>query len=72
MYLVSKQSHYREVSQWEIFMEQEVRFGWLTLMKKKIRADYEQLLRPFFQIFVVKEELKIKNIAASALESCIK
>ena len=40
--------------------------------KKKIRADYEQLLRPFFQIFVVKEELKIKNIAASALESCIK
>ena len=53
-------------------MEQEVRFGWLTLMKKKIRADYEQLLRPFFQIFVVKEELKIKNIAASALESCIK
>ena len=44
----------------------------VDINEKKIRADYEQLLRPFFQIFVVKEELKIKNIAASALESCIK
>ena len=34
-----KQSHYREVAQWEIFMEQELRFGLdlgqLALLKKK-------------------------------------
>ena len=34
------QSHYREVPRWEIFMEQELRFGLdlgrLALLKKKI------------------------------------
>ena len=50
------QSHYREVPWWEIFMEQELRFGLdldqLALLKKKnIWADYEQLLRPFFSSF---------------------
>ena len=45
------QSHYGEVLQWEIliFMEQELRFGLdlgrLAVLKKKVWADYEQLLR---------------------------
>ena len=42
------QSHYREVLRWEIFMEQELRFGLdvgrLALLKKTIWSDYEQLL----------------------------
>jgi hypothetical protein len=46
------QSHYREVPRWEIFMEQELRFGLnldrLALLKKNIWAHYEQLLRTVF------------------------
>ena len=49
------QSHYREVPRWEIFMENELRFGLdlgqLALLKKDIWADYEQLLRPVFSSF---------------------
>ena len=48
------QSHYREVPQWEIFMEQEMRFGLdlgqLRLLKEKKWTDYEQLLRSFFSL----------------------
>ena len=50
-----KQSHYREVPRWEIFMEQELRIGLdlgrLALLKKNGWADYEQLLRVFFSCF---------------------
>ena len=48
------QSQYREVPQWEIFMEQEMRFGLdlgqLRLLKEKKWTDYEQLLRSFFSL----------------------
>ena len=48
----SQASHYREVPRWDIFMEQELRFGLnlrqLALLKKKVWADYEQLFRPVF------------------------
>ena len=41
------QSHYREVLRWDIFMEQELRFGLdlgqLAVLKKRVWADYEQL-----------------------------
>ena len=50
------QSHYRKVPRWEIFIEQELRFGLdlghLTLLKKIIWTDYEQLLRPVFHVFM--------------------
>ena len=49
------QSHYREVPQWEIFMEQELRFGLdlgrFALLKKNIWADYEQILRTVISSF---------------------
>jgi hypothetical protein len=50
------QSHYREVPRWEIFMEQELRFGLelgrlSVLKKKRVWADYEQLLRVVFSFF---------------------
>ena len=46
--LYSHQSHYREVPRWQIFMEQELRYGLdlgrLALLKKKIGPiTYEQL-----------------------------
>ena len=51
----TNQSHYREVPGWEVFMEQELRFGLdlgrLALLKKNIWADYEQLLKPVFSSF---------------------
>ena len=51
----SKQNHYREVPRWGIFMEQELRFGldlgWLAVLKKRVWADYEQLLRVIFSCF---------------------
>ena len=70
------QSHYREVPQWEIFMEQELRFrldlGWLALLKNNW-ADYEQFLRPvFFMLSWAKEINKDKNIVASEQKSCLK
>ena len=58
------QSHYREVPRWEIFIEQELRFG-LDLgrlaLQKKIWADYEQLLRPVFSCFHEQKKI-LKNI----------
>ena len=39
------QSHYIEVTQGAIFMEQDMRFGlilgWLAILKKKIGSDYK-------------------------------
>ena len=50
-----QQSHYREVPRWEIFKEQELRFGLdldrLAVLKKKVWFDYEQHLRVFFFMF---------------------
>ena len=49
------QSHYIEVAQEAIFMEQNIRFGlilgWLAILKK-MGFDYEQLLRPVFSCFL--------------------
>ena len=48
-------SHYREVPRREIFMEQELRFGLdfsqLAVLKKRVWAEYEQLLRVVFSCF---------------------
>ena len=57
------QSHYREVPRWEIVMEQELRLllklGQLALLKKKkIWANYEQILRPVFHVFMGKKVKK--------------
>ena len=58
-------------------MEQELRFeldlGRLAYLneKKNNWADYEQLLRPVFQVFVGHKKIN-KNIVGSALKSCIK
>ena len=59
-------------------MEQELRFGLdlgrLAVLKKKVWADYEQLLRVFFSCFQEQKKKlkKIKDIIASALKSYIK
>ena len=57
------QSHYREVPRWEIFMEQELRFGLdlsrLAVLKKKVGADYEQLMRVVFSNFCGQKKIKI-------------
>ena len=48
------QSHYREVPRWEIFMQQELRFGLVLarlVLLKKNWVNYEQLLRPVFSCF---------------------
>ena len=48
------QSHYIEVAQGDIVMEQKMRFGLVLgemAILKKMRADYEQLLRVFFSCF---------------------
>jgi hypothetical protein len=46
------QSHYIEVAQGAIFIEQNMRFGLiLGRLKKKIWDDYKQLLRPGFFMF---------------------
>ena len=54
-----QQSNYREVPRWEIFMEQDLRFGLdlgrVALLKKKH-------LGRFFQVFVGKKRGKAKNI----------
>ena len=48
-------SHYIEVAQGAILMEQNMRFGlilgWLAILKKKFLDDYEQLLRSVFSRF---------------------
>ena len=53
-------SHYREDPQWEIFMEQELRFGLdlgrLALLKKKLGQLLMSNFRGrFFQVFVVEK-----------------
>ena len=63
---------------WEIFMEQELRFGLdlgrLAVLKKRVWADYEQLLGWFFHVLGGKNFFlkKFKNILATALKSYIK
>ena len=56
------QSHYREVQRWEIVMEQELRFGLdlgrMAVLKKRVWANYEQLLRMFFSCF--QEQINVK------------
>ena len=52
--LPCSQSHYIEVAQGDIFMEQKMRFGLVLgrlAILKKIGADYEQLLMVFFSCF---------------------
>ena len=50
-----RQSHYREVPRWEILYETRIEilagFGPVGITEKKNRADYVQLLRPFFSCF---------------------
>ena len=54
------QSHNREVPRWEIFIEQELRFGPIgSIEKKKVWADYEQLLRVIFSYFGGQKKIKI-------------
>ena len=65
-----------KVSRWEIFMEQELRFGLdlnrLAVLKKRVWANYEQLLRVFFSCFLGQKKLHFfKNIVAFVLKSCI-
>ena len=47
-----RQSHYREVPRWEIFMGQELIFeldlGRLAVLKKMVWTKYEQLMRVVF------------------------
>ena len=58
-------------------MEQELRFGLdlgrLAVLKKRVWADYEQILRVFFHVFRGKKMLNFfkENIVASALKSYI-
>jgi hypothetical protein len=57
-------------------MDQSMRFGLvlgrLAILKKKIWADYEQLLRVLFSCFhVQKSKIFFENIVVSALKSCI-
>ena len=58
------QSHYREVPLWEMFVEQELRFGLdlgrLAVLKKRVWANYEQLLRVFFSYF--QGQKKVLNL----------
>ena len=49
-----RQSHYIEVAQGNIFIEQKMRFGLVLgrlAILKKTGADYEQLLRKVFSCF---------------------
>ena len=67
------QSHYIEVAQGDIFIEQKMRFGLvlgqLAILEKN-RADYEQLLRAVFFMFSWAKEKK--SFVASSLKSCVK
>ena len=66
---------YIEVAQEDILIEQKMRFalvlGRLAILKKKIGADYEQLLRAVYSCFQEKSLKFKKYILASALKSCI-
>ena len=59
-------------------MEQELRFGldmgWWAILKKKLGADYEQLLRAFFLCFRGQNLVFnfFENPIVSALKSCIR
>ena len=58
--VVCDQSHYIEVAQGDIVMEQKMRFGLVLgemAILKKMRADYEQLLRVFFSCFQVQKKI---------------
>ena len=70
-----EQSHYIEVAQGDIFMEQNMRFGLilgrLAILKKKDGgADCEQLLRAVFSCFQGQKNsyFFFKNTLASALK----
>ena len=69
------QSHYIEVVEGVIFMQQKMKFGlilgWLAVLKK-IGNDYKQLLRAFFFMFYSANIFFSENITASPLQSCIK
>ena len=58
-YIHGNQSHHIEVAQRAIFMEQKLRFGLdfgrLTILKKKLWTDYEELLRADFHVFMGKK-----------------
>ena len=48
-----------KIPRWEIFMEQELRFGPVRIIeKKKIWDDYKQLFRPVFSMFHGGTKLK--------------
>ena len=71
------QSHYIEVAQGAIFMEQKIRFGLvlgrLAILKTKFGEEYAQLLRAFSFMFSWTKKIRFffKDILASALKSCI-
>ena len=49
-----KQSHYREVPRWEIFMEQELRFGPVGITEEKNLGQH-------FHVFMGKKKFKKKH-----------
>ena len=56
------QSHYIDVAQGAIFMDQNMRFGLiLGNTEKKNLADYEQLLRPVFSCVCGQKKLYLKK-----------
>ena len=61
IYVQWSQGHYREVARWEIFMEQEIRFGLdlgrLAILKKKLGANYEQCLSVVFSCFQMQKKI---------------
>ena len=64
------QSHYIEVEQRAIFYKIWTDFGLVGNTEKKIGDDYEQLLRPIFQVLEVQKKIWFfKNILASALKT---
>jgi hypothetical protein len=59
------QSHYREVPQWEIFIEQELSLGQLALLKKKIGPIMSNFLGQFFSCFhgqKIRKNRKMKKL----------
>ena len=71
------QSYYREVPRWEIFIEQELRFGLdlgqLAVLKKGSGLIMSNFWGQFFHVFRGKKMLNLfkRNIIVSALKSCI-
>ena len=63
---LQKQSHYIEVPRWEIFMEQELRFGLdlrrlAVLKKKRFGPIMSNFLGRSFQVFMGKKTKKVKT-----------